>query len=95
MSTHEMLSNFTNKEIADLHLQHRTLKELSDSELLKLAQMRLERFQPQTPKQSEIKGTLSNVLCGIAASLACDGLKLVWTTTLTQINQLITELLAK
>lgn len=95
MSTYDMLSNFTHAEISALGLQHKTMSSLSDSELLKLAQMRLERFSPETPEHEKMKKMLDSVLTGIGSSLAYDALKFVWTPVLTQIIDFLTELLAK
>lgn len=51
MATYGDLSKFTNAELSQMHLTHKDLENLSFDELLQLAQIRLERFQPQT--QSE------------------------------------------
>lgn len=51
MATYGDLSKFTNAELSQMHLTHKDLENFSFDELLRLAQIRLERFQPQT--QSE------------------------------------------
>ena len=51
VATYGDLSKFTSAELLQMRLTHKDPENLSFNELLRLAQIRLERFQPKT--QSE------------------------------------------
>lgn len=71
MATYGDLSKFTNAELSQMCLTHKDLENLSFDELLRLAQIRLERFQPQT--QSE--GFFKSVLAAVVAQITADALE--------------------
>ena len=87
-----MLANFTNAEIAAAGLTYRDICCLSDEDLIKLIQVRLGRFEPQTPEQAKTKAFLSAILINIASSLAYDALKSVdWSFVLSEIVKFVTQ----
>lgn len=67
MATYGDLSKFTNAELSQMHLTHKDLENLSFDELLQLAQIRLERFQPQTQSEGFFKSVLSAAVAQITA----------------------------
>lgn len=67
MATYGDLSKFTNAELSQMHLTYKDLENLSFDELLQLAQIRLERFQPQTQSEGFFKSVLSAVVAQITA----------------------------
>ncbi len=69
MATYGDLSKFTHKELAGMNLTYKDLENLSFDELLQFAQIRLERFQPQTQSESFFKTVLSAVVAQITADV--------------------------
>lgn len=68
MATYGDLSKFTNAELSQMRLTHKDLENLSFDELLRLAQIRLERFQPKTQSEGVFKSILAAVVAQITAS---------------------------
>lgn len=67
MATYGDLSKFTSAELLQMRLTHKGLENLSFNELLRLAQIRLERFQPQTQSEEVFKSFFAAVVAQIAA----------------------------
>ena len=86
MATYGELSKFTHTELSQMHLEHEDLENFSFDELLKLAQLRLKKFQTKTPKDHYLKSIFSAVLVKATSDVLADSIKSVdWLPILRQI----------
>ena len=74
MAAHHVLSHFTQAEIAASGLTNAELAALTDENLIKLMQVKLDRFSPQTPEQAKTKEILIRLAKNLAFALTCDAL---------------------
>lgn len=75
MATYRAASLFTWNEIKEAHLTWAEAQALSDENFIKLMQVKLNRFPPQTPEQAETKDMLIRLAQNLAFALTCDALK--------------------
>lgn len=75
MATYRAASFFTWNEIKEAHLTWAEAQALSDENFIKLMQVKLNRFSPQTPEQAENKDILIRLAKNLAFALTCDVLK--------------------
>lgn len=67
MATYGDLSKFTSAELLQMRLTHKDLENLSLDELLRLSQIRLERFRPKTQSEEVFKSFFAAVVAQITA----------------------------
>ena len=75
MATYGALSHFTYSELEEAHLTYGEIEALSDENFVKLMQVKLNRFSPQTPEQAKRKDILIRLAKSLAFALTCDALK--------------------
>ena len=75
MATYRAASFFTWNEIKEAHLTWAEAQALSDENFVKLMQVKLNRFSPQTPEQAKRKDILIRLAKNLAFALTCDALK--------------------
>lgn len=91
-ATWNALSNFTYGEIAAAKITWGEAKELSDENLVKLIQTKLDQCTPRTNEEAQLKNDLKALLIGILAAFAYDSLKAIdWSSVLRGIMFLIEQ----
>lgn len=91
-ATWNALSNFTYAEISAAGLTWKELEALSNENVVKLIQVRLNEYHPKTDEQRNVKALLDALLLNIASSFAYDILKGIdWSDTLREIVQIISQ----
>ena len=92
MATYGALSHFTYGELEEAHLTYGEIKALSDENFIKLMQVKLNRFSPQTPEQAKAKDILIRLAKNLALALTCDALKFTAKTALSELWKAVLSL---
>lgn len=92
MATWGEVSKFKHGELEKMHLTWGDLQQMSFDELMKLAQLRLDQFQPKTEKEHILKSTFQMLLVKIASEIALSIAKEVdWLDVLRGIVQFFSD----
>lgn len=92
MATWGEVSKFKWNELDKMHLTWDDLYRMTYDDLMKLAQLRLDQFQPKTEKEHLFKSTIQMLLVKIAAEIALQIAKETdWLEILRRIVQLLSN----
>lgn len=85
MATYEELAKFKNEELAQMRLTNEQLSALSWDQLLDLAKLRIERFEPKNERDAAIKAILYSMVANLLSMAIIESAKIDWSEVLQKI----------